>query len=77
MAQHFGDIADALFMFQNGLTLVEPNTPQRPLTVESVAGLASPKALWNSPPGENALNRLQLLRRRLAKLPQQPGSVAM
>jgi hypothetical protein len=39
--------------------------------------LAWPKALWNSPPGENALNRLQLLRRRQAKLSQQPGSVAM
>ena len=41
--------------------------------MEGVAGLAWPKALGNSPPGENALNCLQLLRRRLAKLPQQPG----
>jgi hypothetical protein len=77
MAQHFGDIADALFVFQNGLTLVEPKTPQRPLAVEAVAGLAWPKALGNSPPGENALNRLHLLRRRLAKLPQQPGPACM
>jgi hypothetical protein len=63
----------ALFVFQNGLNLVDPKTPQRPLAVEGVAGLAGPKALGNSRPGENALNRRQLLRRRLAKLPQQPG----
>ena len=77
MAQHFGDVADALFMFQNGLTLVEPKTPQRPLPVKGVARLAWPKALGKSRPGENALNRLQLLRRRLAKLPQQPGPAGM
>jgi hypothetical protein len=77
MAQHFGDVADALFVLQNGLIIVERKTPQRTLAVEGAAGLASPRALWNNRPGENALNRLQLLRRRLAKLPRQPGQTGM
>jgi hypothetical protein len=73
MAQHFGDVADALFVFQNCSAIVERKLLQRTLAVEGVAGLVWPKALWNSRPGENALNRLHLLRRRLAKLPQHPG----
>ena len=77
MAQHFGDVADALFMFENCLTILERKTPQGTLAVEGVAGLVWPQWLWNRLPGENALNRLQLLRRRPAKLPRQPGQVAM
>jgi hypothetical protein len=64
-------------VFQYCSAIVERKLPQRTLAVERVAGLVWPKALWNSRPGENALNRRQLLRRRLTKLPPQPGQVAM